>query len=391
MFKNVLWCLVSVCVVVAAPAAAQTRPSSFPSGVTPPVLAKAARAAAVAPSGAQDPAPAPQGQPMPAGGGRVFNPDISVITNFLAVTGKNAFNTAPTFSLNEAEVAFQSVVDPYAKADIYLSATPEGVDVEEAAITFTTLPGKFLVKVGKLRANIGKVNTLHTHALPYADRPLVSQNLVGGEDGMADSGVSVSRLLATSALFLEATGEVFAARTTLFTGDTRSRLAYVGRLRAYKDLSESSNLDAGGSFAFGPTDIGPESNRTLYAADVTFRYRPLRRAIYRRFNLRSEMVWSRSDGARPSDAVATAFGIYGLAELQYARRWYVGARVDRSGRADAGTRVDTGVSAFLTYWPSEFSQLRGQFRRTSYAERVTGNEFLVQLNFSIGAHGAHVF
>lgn len=387
MFKNVLLCAASLSVAVAAPVGAQT----IPAGVTPPVFTKAALAAAAASPAGQDPAAPAPSQPVPAGGGRVFNPDISVITNFLMTTGKNERNPAPTFSLNEAEVAFQSVVDPYAKADIYLSVTPGGAEVEEAALTFTTLPGKFLVKVGKLRANIGKVNTLHTHALPYSDRPLVSENLVGGEEGMSDSGVSVSRLLATPALFLEATGEVYAGQTDLFQSDARSRLAYVGRLRAYKDLSESSNLDVGGSLAFGPTNIGPESNRTLYAADITFRYRPLRRAIYRRFNMRSEMVWSRSDGAGPSDPVATAFGIYGLAELQYARRWYVGARVDRSGRADDGTQVDKGVSAFLTYWPSEFSQIRGQFRRTSYAEKVTGNEFLIQLNFSIGAHGAHIF
>ena len=46
---------------------------------------------------------------------------------------------------------------------------------------------------------------------------------------------------------------------------------------------------------------------------------------------------------------------------------------------------------FVTFWPSEFSQVRGQYRRTNYAEGVTANEFLFQFNFSIGAHGAHVF
>ena len=46
---------------------------------------------------------------------------------------------------------------------------------------------------------------------------------------------------------------------------------------------------------------------------------------------------------------------------------------------------------FLTFWPTEFSQIRGQVRRINYAEGTSGNEFLFQLNFSIGAHGAHVF
>ena len=46
---------------------------------------------------------------------------------------------------------------------------------------------------------------------------------------------------------------------------------------------------------------------------------------------------------------------------------------------------------FLTFWPTEFSQIRGQYRRTNFAEGINANEFLFQFNFSIGAHGAHVF
>jgi hypothetical protein len=45
----------------------------------------------------------------------------------------------------------------------------------------------------------------------------------------------------------------------------------------------------------------------------------------------------------------------------------------------------------LTYWPSEFSQVRAQYRHTSYGVGATANELLFQLQFSIGAHGAHPF
>jgi hypothetical protein len=86
-----------------------------------------------------------------------------------------------------------------------------------------------------------------------------------------------------------------------------------------------------------------------------------------------------------------AFGFYSSADYQFARRWYIGARVDRSGRVLDAALTDSGGSVYLTFWPSEFSQVRGQYRRTAYAEGVTANELLFQLNFSIGAHGAHVF
>jgi hypothetical protein len=321
----------------------------------------------------------------------VFNPDMSVIANFLGVGGKNAMNTSPAMSLSEVEVAMQAVVDPFARADFFLAAGPDGLNVEEGYITFTALPGDFLVKVGKMHAQFGKVNILHTHALPYADRPLVSLNLVGGEEGLTDSGISVSRLIASTALFLEATGEVYAGTSGVYQSPQRSKLSYVGRLRGYRDITEGSNIDFGASAAFGPTNVGPESNKTLFGVDVTFRYRPLRRAIYHRFQARTELVWSRQDGAVTTDPQQKAFGWYGLAEYQFARQWYFGARADRSARALNASLTDSGQSAFITYWPSEFSQIRGQYQRTRYAEGLTGNEFLFQLSFSIGAHGAHVF
>ena len=331
--------------------------------------------------------------PLPPGGGRVFNPDISVIGNFLGIAGKNPFSDEPALQLTEAEVAFQAVVDANARADFFLAASPEGLEVEEGFITFTALPGDLLLKAGKLRAQFGKVNTLHTHGLPTADRPLVTENLVGGEEGLSDSGISVSYLVANPLVFLEATGEVYSGTSEVFQGASRSRLSYVGRLRGYHDITEDKNVDLGVSYAFGPTDFvgedGINRDKTLVGVDATFRWRPLQRAIYNRLNLRTELIWSRQD--LPSGERTTAFGFYGLGEWQFARRWYLGGRVDRSGRALDGTAVDKGGSVFVTFWPTEFSQIRTQFRRTEYSEGEAANELLFQLNFSIGAHGAHVF
>lgn len=328
-----------------------------------------------------------QGAPTQAS--NVFNPDTSVLGNFVAAAGKNASAGERSLRLTEVELALSSVVDPYARADFFLSASPEGLEIEEGYLTFTSLPKSFLLKVGKMRAQFGKVNTLHTHSMPTADRPLVTQNLVGGEEGISDSGVSLSKLIHNPLAFLEATGEVYTGDSTVFQSDTRSRLNYVGRLRAYRDLTESSNLDVGTSVAWGPTDVGPDANRRLIGVDATFRYRPLRRAIYQRFQARTELVWSRQD--LPLAPAAKAFGMYGLAEYQFARRWYVGGRFDRSERALDASLRDTGASVFLTYWPSEFSQIRGQYRNTRYAEGRRAHEILFQLSFGIGAHGAHVF
>jgi hypothetical protein len=340
--------------------------------------------------------------------GQVFNPDISIIANFLTTAGRNPFSDEPVFALEEAEIAFQAFVDPYSRADFFFAVNAEGVEVEEGFITFTALPGHLLLKAGKMRAQFGKMNTLHTHNVPGADRPLVSGNLVGGHEGLSDAGFSVAHLVQVPALFLELTGEVYRGDSEVFQSDERSRLNYLGRVRAYRDLTEASNLDMGASFAFGPARVGESGpgeshehedeaeeddavtvDKRLVGVDATFRYRPLRGTPYRRLNLRTELVWSTVD--LPLGGQATAFGFYGLGEYQFARRWYVGGRVDRSGRTFDASAVDTGGAAFLTFWPSEFSQIRGEYRRINFAEGVSANEVLFQINFSIGAHGAHIF
>jgi hypothetical protein len=331
---------------------------------------------------------------------KIFNPDIAVIGDFLGAAGPNAIAPQPGLEMHESEASFQAVVDPYARADFFMSFGEEGVDLEEGYVTFTSLPGGLLTRAGKMRAAFGKVNTLHNHVLPWADRPLVTRNLVGGEEGISDAGFSVARLIPNPWLFLEATGQVLRGdsgteESPLFRSSRRRDLSYVGHLRAYQDITENSNIDAGVSIARGHNGLLPEGvsdadtlTTTLYGVDATYRWRPLQRSIYRSFVGRTEWVWSRRD---QSGGVQASSGMYASGDYQFARRWFAGARYDRSYRAVDAARLDRGGALTLTYWPSEFSQVRGQYRRTNYATGDKANEFLFQLQFSIGAHGAHPF
>jgi hypothetical protein len=110
--------------------------------------------------------------------------------------------------------------------------------------------------------------------------------------------------------------------------------------------------------------------------------------LYRRFLGRTELFWSRRE---QEEGRVPAFGMYASGEYQFSRRWFAGARYDWSERAFDSSLKDKGPSLLLTFWPSEFSQVRGQYRRIKFAEGVTSNELLFQLLFTIGAHGAHVF
>jgi len=375
----------------AAPAQPGAAAPTAPPAAVPATPPAAAPGEAAVPAGAAG-AGGPQGS-LPVYGSqslmsKIFNPDIAVIGNFLGAMGENDINPAPAFEMNEAEATFQAVVDPYARADFFLSFSPEGVEIEEGFLTFSTLPGGLLAKVGKFKEQVGKVNTMHPHSLPWVDKPIVLNNLLGGEEGLADSGISVSKLILNPVMFLEATGEVYQGSSGLFASHERSDVSWVGRLRGYRDITESTNLDVGASLAYGTNDIGTDFHTRVFAVDATFRYRPLERAIYRRFMGRTELFWSRRD---QETGDVSAFGMYASADYQFARRWFAGARYDWSERAYDASLNDKGPSLVLTYWPSEFSQIRGQYRRLRYAEGSVSNEVLFQFLFSIGAHGAHTF
>src|SRR5262249_37281240 len=141
--------------------------------------------------------------------------------------------------------------DPYRRRDFFLTYGPGEVGVGEGLITFPTPPRGFLVKGRKMPDALGKNGRLDDHAPPVTHRPLVSQNLLGGEDALADAGLSVSRLIPIPGVFVEATGQVYRGESTVFKAPTRGDLAYVGHLRVYQDISESTNIDLGGSAAYG--------------------------------------------------------------------------------------------------------------------------------------------
>jgi len=405
---------------------------------------KGQQTAAVAPQPQPAPVVAPvlaQAPPEPvsiggAGGAaaKVLNPDISVIGDFIGAIGNHGGRATPSLEMHESEVGFQEVIDPYARADFFISFGEKGVNLEEGYITFTSLPAGLQLKVGKMRAAFGRVNTTHNHVLPWIDRPLVSQNLVGGEDGIDDAGLSLSRILPSpKGLFLEGTAQVFRGDSdNVFSAVRRSDVAAVGHLRAYSDLSESTNIDFGASYARGHSPFADGKNQ-LYGLDATLRWKPLRRAIYHSFVARTELIWARTSVA-PSllygiisaipvpptfaapPTLVKPFGFYVSGDYQINRRWIFGGRIDRSQRgqcvptnpatASSCTFVydplggvprtvpllqDSGGSFQLTYVPSEFSLIRTQFRRAKYGEGLTANEILFQFQFSMGAHGAHPF
>ena len=317
---------------------------------------------------------------------KALNPDISVLGTFVSHMGDN-FEERDPIALDEVEVAFEAFIDPYAKGRFFIAVTPEEVDVEEGYAQFVTLPWGLTAKAGKTKATFGKANTWHTHTRPWVDQPMMITRFLG-EEGLADVGVSVSKSIDNPfGAFIEATGEVYSGDVEgSFGRATNNDLLYNAHLKFFRDLGENSNVEIGTSWARGTLPEG-EGHSRLGGVDVTYRWKPLSRSIYNSFIARLEALANER-----SDFDRTLYGYYASADYQLARRWFVGARVDRADRFEEGVLFrDRGVSGTITFWPSEFSQVRGQYRRTKFGNGPSFNEFLIQLQFAIGAHGAHVF
>src|SRR6187401_3596444 len=138
--RIVSWALAGVLAagVVAAQDNPAPAPSPTPSPEAPPPPVQATPPPQPTPPPAPEPTPAPLSNvfsPNPVNP-TFFNPAIAVIGNFLATAGHNPVVPTKSFQLEESEISFQAIVDPYARADLFLSFSNSGVDVEEGYITF---------------------------------------------------------------------------------------------------------------------------------------------------------------------------------------------------------------------------------------------------------------
>jgi len=132
----------------------------------------------------------------PASAG-VINPDISILGQpFARWTDDPSDPSAKRFVLNEGEVetVFDAYLNPYAKGYFVLSLGEEGIEVEEGYFTLLRgLPGGLALKGGKYRVGFGKLNVMHPHAVPFADRPRVLAAYLPGDEAFNATGSRATR------------------------------------------------------------------------------------------------------------------------------------------------------------------------------------------------------
>ena len=327
------------------------------------------------------------------------------------------------FTAQEVELAFSAIVDPYLKGEVYLTIPNlEGIEVEEAFATSTSLPWNLQIKGGSFRSAFGRQNGQHLHVQDFTRRPLINAAFLGA-DGMRGPGVQLS-WLAPLPFFLTLYGEAFslggdAADQTgalpqpvaSFGADRSTRPTLAAEAKAFFPLGESWSVYSGLNFASGKspgvslgdagtTGVGREAQ--LYGADVYLKWKPINVARgYESLAFQAEAI-VRHFGSGDGLEDEWDGGAYAQIVAQFARRWFVGVRGDVVGVPSSSVLARAErVGLSLTFQGSEFSRVRGYLE----AEHATApsSAFLpqampqwapaayLQLEFSIGAHGAHPF
>src|SRR5882672_4191693 len=211
-----------------------------------------------------------------------FNPAIGLILDNVA---SYADKERGNFEFRAAELGISASVDPFARGFAIINGTPDGVEVEEAAIVTTSLPYNLTVKGGRFFADFGRLSKFHDHDLPFVNRPVVLDRFVDGES--RGDGVEVSYLLPIEQYVTLTAGmynKIGAENDRVSNTVPRDlgEFTYLGRAATFISLSDAHSVDIGASFAYTPRvkiDQGPE--RYLAGIDITYRYVPLSQAAYR--------------------------------------------------------------------------------------------------------------
>ena len=361
-------------------------------------------------------------------GQTTVNPDISVIPRFVLRTddgaklaeGRRVFGQ-PDLQFQELEIAIQSYLNPFSRADVIL--TVPGPDIEAGklgieelyATVFRGLPLDLNLRFGKYRADFGKLNLVHPHAWPFVTAPLMQERFLG-EEGLNDLGISASLLLPTGDVYTKLTvdllrGNAVAGATGL--ADTTGRkpaYANSARLMGFFSLDDFNDLEVGLSGYTGIHD--PYGRDRFWYGNVDFKYK-YRPDTYTSLVVQGEFLLNsrraRRDAAgtsfldgsgNPEERSITTSGLYIYADYQFLKMFSIGARYDWTESPYSTDDRSRGVAVFCGFYPVEETLgLRLQFANVSDKTPGTSpagisrsvNSIALQAIFSLGPHKAHPF
>ena len=344
----------------------------------------------------QQPTPEPTAAPQQHAGASA-NPDISVIGDFRGLYRSYGHHNYDAV-LNEAEFSFQSVIDPYARADFFYSVSEDPAtgkfsgEVEEGYLTTLALPAHLQLKAGRFKQSLGRLNLVHPHALPFIDMPDVYVNFFG-EEGLKGDGLSLSWLLPNPLFYQELTFEATDVdpESPTFERSTANNYLYLAHLRNFWDLSANSTIEFGLTGVNGENVMGKIT--TIGALDFTYKWKPVQFNTYKMFTFQNEFYYSH---AQVNTSIVNALGFYSMIYTQVGKRTFLTGRYDYSNSPFSNIFVQQSGSLTLGWEATEFQKIEIEAKYTTMNQPM--EQYNYEKNFTsaflrwifvIGSHGAH--
>jgi len=335
------------------------------------------------------------------------------------------------FSMRNAEIALDGAVDPYFKGfgNIVLKLdhnNETSIELEETYLQTTALPANLQVKAGQFFAAFGRQNAQHPHQWAFVDDPVILVRTLGPE-GLRNLRAQVP-WLAPTPFYTEAFLGIFNGQGSTafsfrnpgdpFLGVDRVHgratvdqtlegfggLLYVPRVSSSFDLTPQQTLVVGASAAFGPNETGSGQRTEIYGVDLYWKWKPANaHAGFPFLSWQTEALYQSFEaGADPGLGLPAEtledWGFYSQLLWGFKTRWVAGLRGEyANGSKGAFDPFDvyrgerTRVSPDLTFYPSEFSKIRLQYNYDHGALFGTEHSVWLQVEFLLGAHGAHKF
>lgn len=333
-----------------------------------------------------------QPAPAQARSGLSANPDIGVVGDFQGSYISSGKKNIDAY-LNEAEVSFQAVVDPYIRADFFVSFGRDeqtgkyGVNLEEGYLTSLSLPYRLQLKAGKFKEAVGRINPVHAHALPFIDMPNAYVNYFG--DGLNDEGLSLSWLLPNKKFYQELIVQATSGRSESpsFKQSEGNRFIYLGHLKNFFTLNDNATLEFGMTGISGPNDSSRVTN--ILAGDITYKWKPVKMNTYKSLTWQSEYYYS--NASYSSTESRNSMGLYSFVQYQIAKRWFLTGRYDYAQRPIDKSIVEQAYSLTAGWNATEFSKIEIEAKTTDDNIQSRYYQAWLRWIFVIGAHGAHQY
>jgi hypothetical protein len=355
----------------------------------------------------------------------VGNPQISILGQPFARWTDDAVDPAHdrlALEPGEVEVVFDDYLNPYARACFTLSLAEDGMALEEGYFALERgLPLGLALKGGQYRVGFGKLNPMHPHQLPFAERPRVLAAYLPGEESFDEVGASLTgRIPMPGEFSLTAAADVLqgdsfrrerepsGAPDDPLEGPEGDRAdeprpGVTGRLSGFAGLGEQSGLEVGLSAAHGTNNVAAGTRTTVYGGDVKAKlWTSLRSYLVLQGELLGQDLeaagWDEATDAYTSARVQP-WGAYVYADYSCSPRWNAGALYERYQRPEADTPWDTACKVFAgfalmeetTAFRLDWDHYRPGRAAGAAADPPAVNTVTLRVIFSLGPHKAHQF